>query len=313
MKRFYLLILLIFLLSNIIMSNCNADDNNDEINNFIKNYYLNKSTTKADLILKKIIKNKLITDDTYWSISYFFGRIAQYNNILIKKYYSIYNEITDDKYKTFLIAILKYCNSKEADSFVENKIKEDKLEEYNISKNIAQGILNNYNPILSSINNSNDLDMLWTEFFATGSEIAVKNIFEVIIWEDIIQDKVITFLNSEKNFNKKNKLLSYLKAFDININDDYKINNISYDFDIQIMNSIQKKQNNLEFNEIKRIIKLTDEEMYKMILKYTALWGLISNSKQHEKVYNILRNTLTNEMNKKNFYLKLIIMLRDKK
>lgn len=148
-------------------------DSMDELENWMQGYYQSPSPEKAIHAYLFYASNKASGNDTSFAPAFtYFLHVVNNNRYLLPHVIRIYPE-QDLKTKIYLIYLLRYADY-DASDFL-SKLEGKEKEVYEGIKDKPYGI----DPY-DSIEDAAQLDMLWGEFFATGSIKPIKRLIHVL-------------------------------------------------------------------------------------------------------------------------------------
>ena len=304
MKRIFIAAML---LSVMIISNAYSQQEGNldgELNEVIRHYYLNPQPDKVPALLEQFIssdgfkKNQVSKESPDFVIAYSFGRIAQLNSALLKKYNEIFEKASHDG-RLFVLKVFTVCGDDQTKQFLSEKAKDKKYENErsDIDKVIKEGIPVKLNPLTNEIKGPSDLDLLWAEFTISGNEKEVQKIISVLNWPDRVADKIKNYLKSPVSIDKKEQIVKLLSdEYNIKCNIPNSSIETKGDIDILIiLHHLQHGKNGSEsFKSIKTAVGLNKEDIDYMSLKGSANWSLIINAQQYEKVFEICDAAIQN-------------------
>ena len=141
------------------------------------------------------------------------------------------------------------------------------------------------NPFQGPIEQPQDLDMLWTEFFVSGDIQPLQQIVSVLDWNDLVRERLNKWLHRRKfpffNSNQK-EIENLLHECMFPIDFDKKVIDEPLDLDMQTVFCFKKGL--IKYYELP--INLTEKELVRLAMKDYAVWSLCSNAKTHEIVAN---------------------------
>ena len=223
-------------------------------------------------------------------MAYSFGRIAQVDPSLIKKYEKLFDETSHDG-RLFILKIFQICGNEQVKTFLSNKLKDRRFTKENeeISAALKEKIPLELNLVAKEAKNASDLDFLWSEFLVTGDERAVLNIIDVLEWPDKTRQKLEKYLASSITASNKQNLAGILfKEYGVKCNLSNNQVETKDDLDIIIAANLQQGKGKSEpFQEIKKALDLTNDDILYMATKGSANWSLNSNAQQHKKCFAI--------------------------
>lgn len=160
----------------------------DDIFQFKTYYYLHPEPERLGAMLHSYLNLETFTDggldehDEHVG-SYFFGRTARLEPVVVSEYINFFKE-GNHKQRLFILKILKLCGNEETKHFFETNLRAGRFsrEELHIIQALRDGIPTKFDPVAEPITSPADLDFLWMEFEATGSEEVVKRIVAVLHW-----------------------------------------------------------------------------------------------------------------------------------
>lgn len=297
-KLFLLLVVAVFFQNGMFVL---AEDNEPD-SDILTYYYLNPCPDKIPLELEKVINSESFTKNEnfrkygIYNTAYLFGRIAQIEPSLIRRYEDLF-ERTSAGGRSFIIKIFQVCGDERVKDYLVAKLKDRKFmgQKDEILKAVGEGIPLKFNLLDREIKAANDIDFLWAEFFITGDEKAVRKIIDVLDWLDRIRHKLEAYLTSSVKSDDKQKIMDiFAKEYSIK----FKVlnNEIETKDDLDIIISTKLQEGGIKsepFQEIKKALALTDDDILYMAIKGVANWSLNSNARQHKKVFEICDNEIS--------------------
>lgn len=322
-KVFTALYFLLFC-SFFISYNLNAEITTDEeFNSFFTYYYLNPQPDKIPQALEYFLSSKLFrssigtNDHVIEMVSYFFGRVADINPYLIREYEKHYDS-EDMSGKLFLITIFAVASDEQNKEFFKERLSTEKDKEM---KNLLEKIIDTpplgNKRITKGVRNYNDLDFLWMEFFVTGDKEPIIKLIDVLIREDRFRDKLMKWISvkhSKKEIKRLNDLLNNEVGISVSL-DRFLIN---YDFDLDcvfsayLQNSGSIGKRSKYGIEIRKILDLSEEDIFYMATKGAAMWALQSNAQQHPRVLEYCKQEFERRTDKSKIELAIILELASK-
>ncbi|MBL7130496.1 MAG: hypothetical protein ISS45_03700 [Candidatus Omnitrophica bacterium] len=321
MKKVLVILTLLFC-SAICIGELKAEITTDEeFNNFFTYYYLNPQPNEAPSALRQFISSDFFKSqqptEIYAMQSYFFGRIAQMNPVLISEYMNLFNDTTHEG-RVFILMIFQISGNEQVKAFLQTKLdKEDFINEREDIKNVLKGGMPiDFNPLRREIEDGADLDFLWTEFFITGIKEPIVKIIDVLSWEDRFKNKLTNWLSAKHSKRETKKLNNLLNRVGINIDINKHNLNLLSDFDCMFAAHFQsfgfagKKSEHGE--EIIKILDFSDDDKFYMAIKGAAMWALQSNAQQHPKVLEYCKQEFEQRADKSKIELAIILELASK-
>lgn len=158
----------------------------DDIFQFKTYYYLHPEPERLGAMLHSYLNLEIFTDGSLdehdeYVVSYFFGRTARSEPVVVSEYINFFKE-GNHKQRLFILKILQLCGNEETKHFFETNLRAGRfsMEESHIIQALRDGIGTKFDPVVEPITSPADLDFLWMEFEATGSEEVVKHIIAVL-------------------------------------------------------------------------------------------------------------------------------------
>lgn len=130
-----------------------------------------------------------------------------------------------------------------------------------------------------------ELDLLWAEFFVTGSSDPILRIIETLDWEDRVRRHLGIWLQEKSFFGqlKRRATAATLRSVGLEVDLDAKLIITDGDLDY-LCHSIAARS----FPIFKHLpFQLSYEEAIAAMTKGTALWSLRLNSKEHQLVADL--------------------------
>ena len=143
----------------------------------------------------------------------------------------------------------------------------------------------NPNALDLRIQGPEELDLLWAEFFVTGSSDPILRIIETLDWEDRVRRHLGLWLQEKSFFGqlKRRATAATLRSVGLEVDLDAKLIITDGDLDY-LCHSIAARS----FPIFKHLpFQLSYEEAIAAMTKGTALWSLRLNSKEHQLVADL--------------------------
>lgn len=279
------------------------DAKSAEFNSLLSSYYKEPHPELIPDALQYILQNNILNKDNFWPLAYIFGKIALMNPTLVDNYLDILDNQNEYKKRLFVVYALTICGNDKVRSHLDSKLSDP---EWANDKKLLDSALKQkfplpYSPIETDVTSSNDLDMLWAEFFVTGDTEAVSKIIHVINRDDLFLAKVNNYL---KTHHSDKEIAEFKETLFNNIGIELTIEHnrvvTDRDIDIQYCENTVSGQYAVEGNKhVRLLLGISDEEFYNLALKNVALWGVRSNAMNHKAVaetvikeYLSLRSTI---------------------
>lgn len=301
MRNIFVYLFLIVVVFPLVVFGQKEDKLDKEFGEILTSYYLKPVPGKIPAIMEKFISseffisNQAKQNNSEYITAYSLGRIAQLEPSLIKKYEHLF-EKTSHEGRIFILKVFQICGNEEVKTFLSDKLKDSKFakEEDAISAVLKEKMPLELNLLTKEAKNASDLDFLWVEFLVSGDERAVRKIIDVLDWPDKTRQKLDKYLTSSIAASDKENLTGILlKEYGIKCNLPSNQVETKEDLDIIIATNLQKKQAKSEsFQEVKKALNLTSDDILYMATKGSANWALNSNAQQHKKVFEICDNEI---------------------
>lgn len=124
------------------------------------------------------------------------------------------------------------------------------------------------------------MDQLWSYFTASGNTRAVYRIISVLDWDDIVRERLQTWLATASNYRDYSEMFIRC-TFPIN----YEQRLVDGPLDLDLHVALLARNGDLKFNELP--FPLSSTELLRLALKSAAVWSLRSFAKQNEVVARI--------------------------
>ncbi len=308
-NKFLILLLLISCsTSNIIKTDTAANENLSsedvqeikDLNEFITFYYLEPKPEYSGIALKKYLYSEqfLLSDDNIidWPIVYFFAKIAKLEPSILQEYKLIFLNLKLTKQRLFLLNVFVICGNDDIYNFLSGIITEPEYTDITeaINNILTNGFATDYIPILADVTSLTDLDILWSDFFVTGSTASINSIINVVNWDDMTRILIEQYISGNNSQPNKNNLIVILNNFfDIKIDTDTNIILNNTDIDIKLaMYLSNNNDDSTGFRQVDEIIRISNDDLLYLSIKGAAYWSLQSNLIQHKKVFEICKNNI---------------------
>lgn len=315
-KKYYKLILLVVTIINIYFISFPAyckDSILDDFGKFSMSYYLQPNPEKVSWFLDKLIKDNtfrhdLSRNDFLWA--YFFGRAASLSPSLVSEYKKVYLS-SDLIGKEFILGIFKIYRTKELENFLRESIGSSELGLKNKIEELLKNPALGKNAIPEKLSDASQLDLTWCDFFVTGTREPIVKIIDVLSWQDRFRDKLTVWLYTKHTNSEKKKLENLLKEAGIDIDSQGKEILSPIDLDCLYSAYLQRSGFNNEISrqgvEIRKILKLSKDDLLYMGTKGSAMWSLQSNAQQHPRVLEYCKQEFERRTDKSKIELSIII------
>lgn len=301
-RMILLIVIILFIVSfqNVIAGNETTSNNTQEVSpvdkmnkivNLLTFYYTNPQPEQIPDAMKYIVQSNYLDKNNFWSTSYMFGEIALKEPTLVDEYLNILDNI-EPKNRLFIIYALTICGNEKVKKYLENKLIDPAWSNDKglLEKALQQKMPLKYDPINTEVKVSNDLDMLWANFFITGNEQAVIKIIQVTERSDLLYSLIDNYINTNASKEKTDELIKIFKD-SIGITLSIENNKLITDRDLDIqycMNINSKKYSQDQIKKVRLLVNISDKDIYYMAVKSAAFWAVLSNAQQHERVLKIL-------------------------
>lgn len=289
----------VIIISTVIISSVYSEQKSklqDELNAVLSYYYLKPQPDKIPALLKGLISSEFFNNgkasknNSNYILAYYFGRIAQLEPALIKKYENLFEEASYEG-RILLLKIFQLCGNDQVREFLAVKL-EDKdyaKEKTDISRVLRTGIPIEFNPLANEIKGPADLDFLWADFMLSGNEKAVEKIISVLDWPDRARLKLDNYLkNSVPSVEKKEIIQILDNEFYVKCDILDSLIITQDDLDIAIALNLQKQKiKSQSFQRLNSVLGLSNEDIFYLATKGSSYWSLNSNATQHKKVFEI--------------------------
>lgn len=275
-----------------------AQDFDPQSEEVVINYYRNPQPDQIPAALENIAGSDFIKNsDTEVSAmtSYLFGRIAQVEPSLIPKYIDVFKKTTHEG-RVFILMVFQIGGDARVVEFLKGIVndKDYAAEKKDINNLLERGIPVKFDPMTNEVKAGVDLDFLWAEFFVTGQAAPIVRIIDVLAWKDRFRERLNDWMfskHSPSEIRRLNKLLAEEVGFDVDLSN-VRINfegDMDNAFAMFLRNSGDAGRGSKPAIEIRKILRITDEDMMSMAVKGAAFWSLWSNSRTHPQVRDICR------------------------
>jgi hypothetical protein len=128
------------------------------------------------------------------------------------------------------------------------------------------------------------LDRLWSHFSESGDAAAVRRIVSVLDGEDVVRERLQTWLAKTPNVNweeapyREYRQLLIRCSFPI----DYEKRSITGPVDLDLLVALWARNGELKFDELP--VQLSSEDVVHLAMKSAALWSLQSFAQQNQVV-----------------------------
>lgn len=301
--------------------NVNAAITNErEFNSFTTYYYRQPNTENVIPALEYFLHSDLFKNGVETNghvvemVAYFFGRLAELTPTLLAEYRTCFEQ-TDVVGKHFLLSVFRVYHDQATEVFLQRQIYRSTSE----AKAIIQKILDvdplSRKAFVKDVTDFNQLDFLWMEFFATGDKEPIDRIIDVLGWADRFREKFDTWLVSFPPSEERENLQHLLKEVGIEIQavSNHSTLNPPGDLDCLFSAYLQKSASlglqSRAAQEIRKMLKLSDDDLLYMATKGSALWSLQANARQHEKVLEYCKEEVASRQDKSTFELTIVVNL----
>lgn len=259
-------------------------------------YYLQPQPQKVPGALKQYLESDHFKQTPFeentsiLQMAFLFGRIAQLTPSLLHSYHEIFEQ-GNHQQRQFMIFVLQIGGDHSTRAFLEQRVDNPS---YSEEKEWIQQALGNNIPLGLSrlqkeIQNGDDLDLQWGEFFITGNAAPVEKIIGVLGREDILRKKIEAFLRSTKQNEEVIRILE--ENFHLQTAGDALIN--PDDIDILIGMALMAGNVGEPFQELrKKVGDISDDDIFHAAVKSAAFWALSSNVMTHDRIIQIAHNAL---------------------
>ena len=263
---------------------------------YLNLFYQHPEPEKAPAMLRELINSdfyqskRAYQDDAVGITAYMFGRIGSLYPDVKNGYRQVYEE-TNEQGRLFILNLYQYCLSGDDFEYLSKTAKEHRTnEEQKAMERLSEKKQPGLDLSKRDIEKSSELDYYWSEFFITGNIEPVRKILNVMQWPDRTRIKLADFLKGAASEKEKEKISATLKPFDIQIEGNEILS--QQDLDISISEGIMLKNLGQIFQEIKKQIPYTDEDITYFATKGVASWAMNSNAGQHEKIQRFLESQI---------------------
>ncbi|OGW75388.1 MAG: hypothetical protein A2Z72_02970 [Omnitrophica bacterium RBG_13_46_9] len=303
-----------------------------EFSSFITVFYISPRPDKVPEVLQHLMtsdtfKDAVVEKDGEFVLTqkavllvYVFARLAELYPQLLRDYERLFNS-ADLRGRTFLLTVFITCSDQSNRAFLKERTANLRSAE---EKKTVDIILNKppltTAAIIKEVKSALELDCLWAEFLLTGEKEPVEKVIGVLARPDIFRTRLTTWLSGSSPSEENGKIKDILEKY-WNIKVDLADKRIvapadaAIDLDIHcgliLRNStVNKKDLTKDFAELRKVIGLSDEDIFVLVMKSTAAWSLYSNARQHEKVREICSETVANQPPKVRFYLTQVLNIQ---
>lgn len=318
MLKLFKLFIILALLGPCLLPVTARADIMEEVNGPLTNYYRNPDPAKIPGFLEKVAPSDFIKNsetEVISMVAYLFARIAQLEPSLVPEYIKIFEQPSQThEARVFILMILQVCGDEKTAGYLKSKLsdKDFQNERKDIEYALAGPIPVGFNALKNEIKRGVDLDYLWAEFFATGNSVAITQIISVLSWKDVVREKLQNWLynkHSKAEVRKLERLLVQEMGVEIDFENSLILSRDDLDciYSNFANNSGGPGQVSKSAVEIRKILGISDEELMPVVVKGAAMWSLIMNSEQHDKVYQICQSELELLGDKAPFQLAMIV------
>lgn len=244
---------------------------------------------KAYLNSDNFLAVKFEENTSLLQMAYLFGRIARLSPEILPQYHKLFLSANHNQRK-FLIYVLQFGGNNSTRLMLEEHLDDPDFAEDKewMTKALSREIPLPLQRVEEPVQDSNDLDIQWSEFMITGDTKPVERILDVFAWKDGIREKLKSYLKKGK---KDERVLGVLKdRYNIAISN-HQIQTSS-DLDIIMGMDLVNGGGQKPFQIVKEALKIGDEDVMHAAIKSAAFWATSSNAQQHEKVFETVQKAL---------------------
>ena len=274
------------------------DDIDKQYNNLLMNYYQDPQPQKVPAALEHFAASEFVktqSTEVAGVMAYTFGRIAQLDSKLIPEYIKVFKRTTSEGRK-FILMVFQICGNQQVADFLREKLIDQgyKNERDEIINVLSKELPVPFDPLLNDVENNDDLDFLWAEFFVTGRQEPINKIIKVLDWDDIFRLRLASWM-SVKHSAKDIVQLSALLNDRAHIDVDVKKGKIKHEGDLDVLYSAFVNSSSVgnglarDAVNIRLMLGLSEDEMRYISIKGAAIWSLRINSQQHPRVLEFCR------------------------
>ena len=288
---------------------------------FLTYYYQNPQPTNAPQALDYFVRSPLFRTNLQTNghmiemVAYFFGRLAELHPALLRDYQQAYAQ-TDEAGQSFLLSVFRVHHDEEVKRVLQKAAETSSAQLQDAIRSVTTRELLGRRAFVKDVADFNQLDFLWIEFQVTGDKEPIVKIIDVLGWDDRLRNALDAWLAAVPDQQQQAEFLERLRRVGITVNTQAKTIEPSSDLDclfsayLQASGAAGKPPD--DAHEIRRMLRLTDEDLLYMATKGSAMWSLQANARQHPKILAYCVEERNRRQDKSAVELALIVALASK-
>ncbi len=316
MNRIIIFLVLVGCLFGVPVHCLAASNPVEDVGRLMMEYYKDPRPDLVPDILNELLNSEVFTsgdieeNDSHYTSAYAFARMAQLEPSLLSEYLQIF-ENASDKGREFLLSVFKLCGDarvkqkllEKSDNAVFAGIRTDLL------KTVEGPFPVDFDPLTRKVEHPTDLDLLWTEFFISGNELAINKIIDTLDFPEILRPRIHQKLDEDDRGLINSKLIDLLSS-ELNVKIDPMTTKVlnQEDLDNLMVRELRNPRGDKDaLRSLLKMLEVENADLFYMAIKGAAVWSLRSNARQHPAVMDICKNQVTSRRGRSKIVLLRIL------
>jgi hypothetical protein len=259
----------------------------------MSHYYLRPVPESVPDILEKLASSKELSErldagDDLSSIAYLFARVARSEPGLLTRYQELF-EKAPRKGRIFLLQVFRQTGGEEMIPYLKTRLEDESFrDEREEIRHALASLPSGVDALEMPVEKAGDLDMLWSEFMATGDPRAVERIIDVLETPDATREKFEIYLRTNQ-VDQSDGLVAAIKNY-LWVLCDTRTGQVLTEKDLDIslvVFSLRPEHPREAVRFLRETLQIDDEGFYRAAMKASAAWSLMSNAMQHPRILKI--------------------------
>ena len=296
-----------------------ADVDKEAFDRFISHYYEHPEPKRAPEMLQFFLVGVLGNDSrlqqdrhTQEIMAYLFGRIAQNHPDVVRQYEELIPKTAGASRRVLVSALIVGAHDEAKTRFDEWMVGLDAAADSAIREEMSRRLGKpTPNPLDHPATSALDLDLLWADFFVSGSQAPVARLVDVLDRPDRLRQRLSNWLATHEDPKNRKVVVECLDRFGISY--DQATGQIAPDVDLDIHCAFQLRGSTVsqEFVKLRQLIAFDQSDVEGMAVKGAAAWALGSNCRQgHGRLVQYLESEISCRPAKCQFLLRQMVKNR---